>query len=84
MNTLTCKHIAQIAGLIVSAVVHDCPWCRIERLREALFTYGSHFSSCLGRPCDCGFLAAWQEAKLPETIGELILGELAVDAHKGP
>jgi hypothetical protein len=40
----------------------------VTRLRFALYRYGGHVPPCPGRPCECGFLAEWRAAQLPETF----------------
>jgi hypothetical protein len=32
---------------------------RIAELEKALRIYGGHIPECKGRPCECGFQAAW-------------------------
>jgi len=44
----------------------------ITRLRLALLKYGGHIQPCPGRPCECGFLAEWRAAALPELIGDVV------------
>ena len=44
----------------------------ITRLRFALLKYGYHFEDCPQRPCTCGFLAEWQAANLPATLGDAV------------
>ena len=36
-----------------------------DKLREYLRVYGGHIPQCPGRPCECGFAAAWEKAGLP-------------------
>lgn len=44
----------------------------VDRLRAALYIYGGHIPPCAGRPCECGFLAEWQHAKLPANALEAL------------
>lgn len=44
----------------------------ITRLRFALYRYGGHVPPCAGHPCECGFKAEWDAARLPADFGEVI------------
>lgn len=43
-----------------------------DSARRALSIYGGHVEPCPGRPCECGFKQAWDNAQLPATLGSVI------------
>jgi hypothetical protein len=43
-----------------------------DAARRALSVYGGHISPCPGRPCECGFKQAWDDAQLPATLGSVM------------